>query len=72
MRTTANKSTAAFVPSFRSGVASVVRPWKSGAAYRKVVMQRTNNGLADDWRAIGSDFRTAITKYKADTTWRNK
>ena len=72
MRTTENKNTAAFVPSFRSGIASVVHPWKSSAACRKALMQRTNNGLANDWQAIGNDFRTAIVKHKASAAWKNK
>lgn len=72
MRATANKSTTAFIPSFRSGFASVACPWKSSSACRRAIAQRMDKGLAGDWQAIGDDFRTAIMKYKAGASWKNK
>ena len=61
-----------FAPDFRSGIASVVCPWKHSIAYRKALKQRIDNGIYIDGKAIAGDFKIAIANHKANTSWKNK
>lgn len=47
----------AFIPNFRSGIASVICPWKHSATYRKALKQRIDNGFYFDAQAIADYFR---------------
>lgn len=46
-----------FIPNFRSGIASVICPWKHSVAYRKALKQRIDNGIYIDAQAIADYFR---------------
>ena len=62
-----------FAPNFRSGVASVLTPTRKSRQLRKVVMAISqNDGIYEDWIAIGNDLRCAMSKFNADMTWQRK
>lgn len=52
----------AFVPNFRSGIASVICPWKHSIAYRKALKQRIDNGIYIDAQAIAGYFSKTPTE----------
>lgn len=62
-----------FAPNFRSGVASVLTPLRKNRQLRKVVMSiKQNDGLSEDWKAIGNDLHCAMCKFNSDMTWQRK
>lgn len=61
------------VPNFHTGVASVLTPRKRSKQIRDIVMSiKQNDGLREDWIALGGDFRTALDKFQTEMSWRRK
>ena len=53
-----------FAPNFGSGVASVLTPGRKNRQLRKVVnSMKQDDGLYEDWRAVGNDLRVAINRF---------
>ncbi len=67
------KSILDFAPNFYSGVASVLTPRRKSKQLREVVMSmKQNDGLYEDWKAIGSDLRCAMSKFDTEMKWQRK
>lgn len=59
-----------FAPCFRSGIASVLTPTRKSKLLQKVIMSiGQNDGIKEDWTAIGDDIRFAMSKYNTEMTW---
>lgn len=62
-----------FAPSFYSGMASVLMPGEKSKRLRKAVMSMgQDEGLYEDWRAVGNDLRRAMSKYDTKMKWQRK
>lgn len=62
-----------YAPNFYSGIASVLRPTRRTQQLRKTVrLMSQDDGLWDDWKAIGNDMRVAITKFNSEMAWQRK
>lgn len=54
-----------FAPNFYSGVASVLTPGRKSSQLRKIIKSmRQDDGLYEDWRAVGNDLQVAMGKNK--------
>lgn len=52
-----------FAPNFYSGVASVLTPGRKSCQLRKIIKSmRQDDGLYEDWRAVGNDLQVAMGK----------
>ena len=50
-----------FAPNFYSGVASVLTPGRKSSQLRKnIKSMRQDDGLYEDWRAVGNDLQVAM------------
>lgn len=62
-----------FAPNFYSGVASVLTPGRKSSQLRKIIKSmRQDDGLYEDWRAVGNDLQVAMGKIKTEMTWQRK
>ena len=62
-----------YAPNFRSGVASVLNPGRKSKQLHKVVLSmKQNDGIYEDWRAVGNDLRVAINKFQTEMSWQRK
>lgn len=62
-----------FAPNFYSGVASVLTPGRKSNQLRKIIQSmRQDDGLYEDWRAVGNDLQVAMGKIKTEMTWQRK
>ena len=62
-----------FAPNFDSGVASVLTPGRKSSQLRKIIQSmRQDDGLYEDWRAVGNDLQVAMGKIKTEMTWQRK
>ena len=62
-----------FAPNFYSGVASVLKKKKKSSQLRKIIQSmRQDDGLYEDWRAVGNDLQVAMGKIKTEMTWQRK
>jgi len=62
-----------FAPNFYSGVASVLTPGRKSSQLRKIIQSmRQDDGLYEDWRAVGNDLQVAMGKIKTEMTWQRK
>ena len=62
-----------FAPNFYSGVASVLTPGRKSGQLRKIIKSmRQDDGLYEDWRAVGNDLQVAMGKIKTEMTWQRK
>lgn len=62
-----------YAPSFRTGVTSVLRPGKRLRQLRKAIMSmEQNDGLYEDWQAVGQDLHIAIDKFQSELVWQRK
>lgn len=62
-----------FAPNFYSGVASVLTPGRKSSQLRKLIKSmRQDDGLYEDWRAVGNDLQVAMGKIKTEMTWQRK
>lgn len=62
-----------YAPNFHTGVASVLTPGRRNRQLRKAIMSMTQNeGLYEDWRAVGNDLRVAINKFQIGMSWQRK
>lgn len=62
-----------FAPNFYSGVASVLTPGRKSSQLRKIIKSmRQDEGLYEDWRAVGNDLQVAMGKIKTEMTWQRK
>ena len=60
-------------PNFYSGVASVLTPGRNSSQLRKIIpSMRQDDGLYEDWRAVGNDLQVAMGKIKTEMTWQRK
>ncbi len=56
-----------FAPNFYSGVASVLTPGRKSSQLRKnIKSMRQDDGLYEDWRAVGNDLQVAMGKIKTE------
>ena len=62
-----------FAPNFYSGIASVLMPRKNSKRMCETIKERkVNDGLYEDWLAVGNDIRTAMTKFNTEVSWQRK
>ena len=62
-----------YAPNFYTGVASVLTPGRRNRQLRKAVMSmKQNDGLYEDWRAVGNDLCVAINKFQTEMSWQRK
>lgn len=62
-----------FAPNFYSGVASVLTPGRKSRQIRKVILSmKQNEGLYEDWKAVGNDLRRAMSKFDTEMKWQRK
>lgn len=62
-----------FTPNFHSGVSSVLTPGRKSRQLRNVVLSMNqNDGLYEDWKAIGNDLRCAMSKFDTEMRWKRK
>ena len=62
-----------FAPNFYSGVSSVLTPGRKSRQLRKVVLSmKQNDGLYEDWKAVGNDLRCAMSKFDTELKWQRK
>ena len=62
-----------FAPNFYSGVASVLTPGRQSSQLRKNLQSmRQDDGLYEDWRAVGNDLQGAMGKINTEMTWQRK
>ena len=62
-----------FAPNFYSGVASVLTPGRKSSQLRKIIQSMgQDDGLYEDWRAVGNDLQVAMGKIKTEMTWQRK
>lgn len=62
-----------FAPNFYSGVASVLTPGRKSSQLRKIIKSmRQDDGLYEDWRAVGNDLQVAMGKIKTEMIWQRK
>ena len=56
-----------FAPNFYSGDASVLTPGRKSSQLRKnIKSMRQDDGLYEDWRAVGNDLQVAMGKIKTE------
>lgn len=61
-----------FAPNFYSGIASVLMPGRSKRMREALKERKTNDGLYEDWLAVGSDIRTAMNKFNTEVSWQRR
>ena len=55
-------------PDIQSGAKSVLTFGRSQRVYELLMHRNANDGLYNDWYNVGNDIRTAINKFKAETS----
>lgn len=54
-------------------MASVLTPGRKSRQLRKVVLSmKQNDGLYEDWKAVGNDLRCAMSKFDTELKWQRK
>lgn len=66
------KSFLDFVPNFYSGIASVLMPRRSKRMCEAIKERKANDGLYEDWLAVGNDIKTAMNKFNTEVLWQRK
>lgn len=62
-----------YAPNFYSGIASVLMPRKKYKQLCELVKSmKQEDGLYEDWRAVGNDLRSAMNKFNAEMAWQRK
>lgn len=62
-----------YAPNFCSGIASVLTPTRRNKQLRELVTSmKQEDGLYEDWRAVGNDLRSAMNKFNTEMAWQRK
>ncbi len=61
-----------FVPNFYSGIASVLMPGRSRRMGEAIKERKANDGLYEDWLAVGNDIKAAMNKFNTEVLWQRK
>lgn len=62
-----------FAPNFYSGIASLLTPTRRYKQLCELVKSmKQEDGLYEDWRAVGNDLRNAMNKFNTEVAWQRK